>query len=141
MSEYRFDQDAWLNRIEYRGSRAPTLETLRGLVEAHSAAISYESIDVLLDRAPKLDLASLQQKMIGNLRGGYCFEQNMLFRGGLLSLGFDVTPSGPRGARARYRCAAADASHGVAGELAGRALSGRCRLRQSGAYGADSTLS
>ena len=91
MSEYRFDQDAWLNRIEYRGSRAPTLETLRGLVEAHSAAISYESIDVLLDRAPKLDLASLQQKMIGNLRGGYCFEQNMLFRGGLLSLGFDVT--------------------------------------------------
>ena len=91
MSEYRFDQDAWLSRIGYRGSRTPTLETLRGLVEAHSAAISYESIDVLLDRPPKLDLASLQQKMIGNLRGGYCFEQNMLFRGGLLSLGFDVT--------------------------------------------------
>ena len=91
MSEYRFDQDAWLSRIGYRGSRTPTLETLRGLVEAHSAAISYESIDVLLDRPPKLDLASLQQKMIGNLRGGYCFEQNMLFRGGLLSLGFDIT--------------------------------------------------
>jgi len=91
MSESGFDQDAWLKRIGYRGSRAPTLETLRGLVDAHSAAISYESIDVLLDRAPKLDLASLQQKMIGKLRGGYCFEQNMLFRGGLLSLGFDVT--------------------------------------------------
>ena len=91
MSEFRFDQDAWLNRIGYRGSRAPTLEMLRGLVEAHSAAISYECIDVLLDRPPRLDLASLQQKMIGNLRGGYCFEQNMLFRGGLLSLGFDVT--------------------------------------------------
>jgi N-hydroxyarylamine O-acetyltransferase len=91
MSESGFDQDAWLKRIGYRGSRAPTLETLRGVVDAHSAAISYESIDVLLDRAPKLDLASLQQKMIGKLRGGYCFEQNMLFRGGLLSLGFDVT--------------------------------------------------
>jgi N-hydroxyarylamine O-acetyltransferase len=91
MSESGFDQDAWLKRIGYRGSRAPTLETLRGLVDAHSAAISYESIDVLLDRAPKLDLASLQQKMIGKLRGGYCFEQNFLFRGGLLSLGFDVT--------------------------------------------------
>jgi N-hydroxyarylamine O-acetyltransferase len=91
MSDSGFDQDAWLKRIGYRGARAPTLETLRGLVDAHSAAISYESIDVLLDRAPKLDLASLQQKMIGKLRGGYCFEQNMLFRGGLLSLGFDVT--------------------------------------------------
>ena len=76
MSESGFDQDAWLKRIGYRGSRAPTLETLRGVVDAHSAAISYESIDVLLDRAPKLDLASLQQKMIGKLRGGYCFEQD-----------------------------------------------------------------
>jgi N-hydroxyarylamine O-acetyltransferase len=86
-----FDQDAWLDRIGYKGSRAPVLETLRGVVEAHSAAISYESIDVLLDRPPKLDLDSLQRKMIAGGRGGYCFEQNILFRGGLRSLGFDVT--------------------------------------------------
>jgi N-hydroxyarylamine O-acetyltransferase len=85
-----FDQDAWLERIGYRGSRVPSLATLRGLVDAHSAAISYESVDVLLDRAPKLDLDSLQRKMIASRRGGYCFEQNMLFRGGLRALGFDV---------------------------------------------------
>ncbi len=91
MSEKNFDQDAWLDRIGYKGPRAPVLETLRGVVEAHSAAISYESIDVLLDRPPKLDLDSLQRKMIAGGRGGYCFEQNMLFRGGLRSLGFDVT--------------------------------------------------
>ena len=91
MSEPSFDQDAWLDRIGYKGPRAPTLDTLRGLIGAHSAAISYESIDVLLDRPPKLDLASLQRKMIAGRRGGYCFEQNMLFRGGLRSLGFDVT--------------------------------------------------
>jgi N-hydroxyarylamine O-acetyltransferase len=86
-----FDQEAWLDRIGYKGSREPTLETLRGLVNDHSAAISYESIDVLLDRPPKLDLDSLQRKMIAGGRGGYCFEQNFLFRGGLRSLGFDVT--------------------------------------------------
>jgi N-hydroxyarylamine O-acetyltransferase len=86
-----FDQDAWLGRIAYKGPRTPGLETLRGVVEAHSAAISYESIDVLLDRPPKLDLGSLQRKMIAGGRGGYCFEQNILFRGGLRSLGFDVT--------------------------------------------------
>jgi N-hydroxyarylamine O-acetyltransferase len=91
MSEAGFDQDAWLNRIGYKGSRAPTLQTLRGLVDAHSAAISYESIDVLLGRPPKLDLDSLQRKMIASRRGGYCFEQNFLFRAGLRSLGFDVT--------------------------------------------------
>jgi N-hydroxyarylamine O-acetyltransferase len=91
MSEEKFNQDAWLFRIGYSGPRTPVLETLRGVVEAHSAAISYESIDVLLDRPPKLDLGSLQRKMIAGGRGGYCFEQNMLFRGGLRSLGFDVT--------------------------------------------------
>jgi N-hydroxyarylamine O-acetyltransferase len=91
MSEDNFDQDAWLNRIGYQGSREPVLATLRGVVEAHAAAISYESIDVLLDRPPKLDLESLQRKMIAGGRGGYCFEQNILFRGGLRSLGFDVT--------------------------------------------------
>jgi N-hydroxyarylamine O-acetyltransferase len=91
MSEGNFDQDAWLDRIGYKGPRTPVLETLRGVVKAHSAAICYESIDVLLDRPPKLDLDSLQRKMIAGGRGGYCFEQNMLFRGGLRSLGFDVT--------------------------------------------------
>jgi N-hydroxyarylamine O-acetyltransferase len=91
MSAVGFDQDAWLTRIGYEGSRAPTLATLRELVVAHSAAISYESIDVLLDRPPKLDLDSLQGKMVANRRGGYCFEQNFLFRAGLRSLGFDIT--------------------------------------------------
>jgi N-hydroxyarylamine O-acetyltransferase len=91
MSGDSFDQHAWLDRIGYEGSCVPTLGTLRGLVDAHSAAISYESIDVLLDRAPKLDLDSLQRKMIAGRRGGYCFEQNMLFRGGLRALGFDIT--------------------------------------------------
>lgn len=91
MSDEAFDQDAWLARIGYVGPRAPTLETLQALVAAHSRAITYESIDVLLDRPPSLDLPSLQAKMIAGGRGGYCFEQNMLFRGGLLSLGYEVT--------------------------------------------------
>jgi N-hydroxyarylamine O-acetyltransferase len=91
MSDENFDQDAWLARIRYRGSRMPSLETLQALVSAHSSAIAYESIDVLLDRPPKLDLRSLQDKMITSGRGGYCFEQNMLFRGGLRSLGYRVT--------------------------------------------------
>jgi N-hydroxyarylamine O-acetyltransferase len=91
MSKDGFDQEAWLKRIGYAGSQAPTLATLQGLVSAHSSAIAYESIDVLLGRPPKLDLATLQNKMIGGGRGGYCFEQNMLFRGGLRAMGYQVT--------------------------------------------------
>jgi N-hydroxyarylamine O-acetyltransferase len=91
MSDVIFDSDAWLFRIGYRGPRTPTVETLRALIAAHSTTLSYESIDVLLGRPPKLDLDSLQRKMIAGTRGGYCFEQNMLFRAGLRSLGFNVT--------------------------------------------------
>jgi N-hydroxyarylamine O-acetyltransferase len=86
MLDEAFDQDAWLKRIGHEGPRAPTLITLRALVAAHSRAIAYESIDVLLDRPPTLDLASLQTKMIIGWRGGYCFEQNMLFRVGFVRL-------------------------------------------------------
>jgi N-hydroxyarylamine O-acetyltransferase len=53
--------------------------------------ISYETIDPLLGRPPKLEVAVLQRKMIVDGRGGYCFEQNMLFRAGLQSLNFVVT--------------------------------------------------
>src|ERR1700755_2233518 len=45
----------------------------------------------MLGRVPKLDVASLQKKMIDGGRGGYCFEQNMLFRAGLRSLGYRIT--------------------------------------------------
>src|SRR3954470_6281963 len=91
MPESNFDQDAWLRRIGYEGSCEPTLGTLKAVIAAHSTAISYESIDVLLERPPKLDVHSLQQKMIVGSRGGYCCEQNMLFRAALRSLDFAVT--------------------------------------------------
>ncbi|MCP3402212.1 arylamine N-acetyltransferase [Bradyrhizobium sp. CCGB20] len=91
MTDAHFDQSAWLKRIGYSGSIAPTLETLNRLIVAHSHAISYETLDIMLGRPPKLDLASLQSKMITNKRGGYCFEQNMLFRAGLRSLGYRIT--------------------------------------------------
>ena len=91
MAVDQFDIDAWFSRVGYDGSREPTLGTLRALVTAHATAIAYESIDVLLDKPPSLDPKLLQSKIILGGRGGYCFEQNMLFRIGLLSLGYKVT--------------------------------------------------
>jgi N-hydroxyarylamine O-acetyltransferase len=91
MAVEQFDIGAWFSRIGYNGSREPTLGNLRLLVTAHATAIAYESIDVLLDKPPSLNPKWLQSKMIFGGRGGYCFEQNMLFRAGLLSLGYKVT--------------------------------------------------
>src|SRR5689334_517289 len=86
-----FDQKAWLARIGYGGALEPSLSTLHQLIFAHSHTIAYESLDIVLGRTPSLDIAALQQKMIARGRGGYCLEQNMLFREGLRSLGYDVT--------------------------------------------------
>src|SRR5262245_23238155 len=91
MTQISFDQQSWLNRIGYYGSLEPTLDTLHRLIFAHSHAIAYESLDIMLGRTPRLDIASLQRKMISGGRGGYCLEQNMLFREGLRSLGYKIT--------------------------------------------------
>ena len=91
MAEVLFDQNAWLKRIECDGPLEPTLSALNALIFAHSHAIAYESLDIMLGRTPRLDLHSLQRKMISGGRGGYCLEQNMLFREGLRSLGYTIT--------------------------------------------------
>ena len=91
MTEASLDQDAWFKRIGYTGSREPSLDTLHQLIFAHAHSIAYESLDIMLGRTPRLDLSSLQRKMISGGRGGYCLEQNMLFRAGLRSLGYKIT--------------------------------------------------
>jgi N-hydroxyarylamine O-acetyltransferase len=85
------DLDAYLARVGYSGDLAPTRETLDGLHLAHATHVPFENLDILLGRPIRLDLEGLQAKLVRARRGGYCFEQNMLFRGGLRALGFDVT--------------------------------------------------
>jgi N-hydroxyarylamine O-acetyltransferase len=106
-----FDLDAWLRRIGYDGPRDPVLGTLRAVITAHTATIPFENIDVLLGRPPKLDLVSLQRKMISGGRGGYCFEQNALLLGGLSSLGFRATGLIARVIRGMEATASGPATH------------------------------
>ena len=83
--------DAYLNRIEFGGPIESTFETLAALHTAHLASIPFENLDVMLGRHIRLDLASLQAKLVDRRRGGYCFEQNTLFAAVLRNLGFLVT--------------------------------------------------
>ena len=48
MPEVSFDQNAWLKRIGYSRPLEPTLGTLNKLIFAHSHAIAYESLDIML---------------------------------------------------------------------------------------------
>jgi N-hydroxyarylamine O-acetyltransferase len=90
MSQTSFDLEAYLARIGYAYPRVATLQTLSALHERHLAAIPFENLDVRLGRPIKLDRESLQAKLVGARRGGYCFEQNTLFAAALYALGFEV---------------------------------------------------
>ncbi|MFE0177235.1 arylamine N-acetyltransferase [Streptomyces sp. NPDC059002] len=90
------DIDAYLVRLGHTGETKPDLETLRALHRAHVAAIPFENLEMMLGRPVPLDLAALQDKMVRRRRGGYCYEQNLLFAAALERIGFTVTGLGAR---------------------------------------------
>jgi N-hydroxyarylamine O-acetyltransferase len=94
INEFRLD--SYLRRIGFTGPARPNLATLAALNAAHVNAIPFEGCDPLLRRPVKLDIASVQQKLVDSRRGGYCFEQNMLFKAALEVIGFKVTGLGGR---------------------------------------------
>ena len=87
----RIALDLYLRRIDYDGDIRPSLTTLDALHLAHATHIPFENIDVLVGRGVDLSPEALQRKLIVGRRGGYCFEQNLLFATVLQDLGFDVT--------------------------------------------------
>ena len=129
------DVAAYFDRIGYRGSAEPTVETVRALVAAHNGAIPFENLDPLMG-IPVADLsaAALTDKLVHRRRGGYCYEHSGLMGYVLEALGFGVERLAgrviwlnPDGSASR-----ADASS-VVGDGAGcrRAAAGRCRVRRA----------
>jgi N-hydroxyarylamine O-acetyltransferase len=90
------DLEAYFERIGHHGSRAPTLATLNAIMAAHTQAIPFENLDVLLGRPIDLGAGAVMKKLVHERRGGYCFEQNGLFLRVLRALGFDARAIGAR---------------------------------------------
>jgi N-hydroxyarylamine O-acetyltransferase len=89
---YPLDLDAYMDRIRYTGSRVSSFDTLVAVHTHHVRAIPFENLDVILGRGIRIDLTSIEQKLVRDRRGGYCFEQNRLLAAALRTLGFTVTP-------------------------------------------------
>jgi N-hydroxyarylamine O-acetyltransferase len=83
--------NAYFQRIQYFGDRSATLKTLQAIHLCHAKTIAFENLNSWLKQPVSLDLMFLQQKLIHQGRGGYCFEQNLLLRSVLVALGFRVT--------------------------------------------------
>ncbi|MFG2432661.1 arylamine N-acetyltransferase [Streptomyces sp. NPDC048590] len=87
------DLDAYLARIgrPVEADPRPTVEVLRSVHRAHMLGIPFENLEPLLDGAPSLAVADLEEKIVRGGRGGYCYEQNTLLAAALTQLGFRVT--------------------------------------------------
>lgn len=86
----KLNLEAYLQRIDYQGSLAPTIATLRALTRTHLDAISFENLDIIAGESIDIDLLRVQKKLLGQGRGGYCHEHNTLFAAVLERLGFAV---------------------------------------------------
>ena len=84
------DINAYLQRINYHGSLAPTAETLRALQVAHLLAVPFENLSIHTGEPVVLEDEALFEKVVGRRRGGFCYELNGLFAALLRSLGFKV---------------------------------------------------
>jgi N-hydroxyarylamine O-acetyltransferase len=90
MQPFELDLVAYLGRIGVAPG-SPSLPLLRTVVARHAATIPFENLDIVLGRPIRLDLGSIQAKLVHRRRGGYCFEQNTLLRAALEQLGFTVS--------------------------------------------------
>lgn len=83
--------EAYLARIGHAGSRAPAIGTLRALHRAHLHAVPFENLDIHIGRPIRLDRRAFFRKIVGERRGGFCYELNGLFAELLAFLGFEVS--------------------------------------------------
>ena len=81
---------AYLQRINYAGPLAPTVETLRSLQMAHLLAVPFENLSIHSGEPIVLEDSALFDKIVDRRRGGFCYELNGLFAALLRALGFEV---------------------------------------------------
>ena len=91
--------DAYLERINYKGTREVNAETLRAIQVAHLMSVPFENLSIHAGESIVLDEDALYTKIVDQRRGGFCYECNGAFAGLLRALGFDVVMLGAGVAR------------------------------------------
>ncbi|WP_168233390.1 arylamine N-acetyltransferase family protein [Pseudomonas veronii] len=80
----------YLQHLGYDAPPPPTLQTLRDLQLRHVCRFAFESLSTLMKLPVPIDLPSVEQKVLFEGRGGYCYELNQMFLALLQELGFDA---------------------------------------------------
>jgi N-hydroxyarylamine O-acetyltransferase len=82
---------AYLDRIAYTGSLAPTFEVLRHLHRAHLLSVPFENLDIAAGRKIVCEENAFIDKIVERRRGGFCYELNGALAALLRAIGFQVT--------------------------------------------------
>jgi N-hydroxyarylamine O-acetyltransferase len=90
MERASLNLEAYLARLGFSGSPSANLATLGDLHRLHTREIPFENLSPFLGEPVKLDVASLEDKLVARRRGGWCFEQNLFFTHVLRRIGFEV---------------------------------------------------
>ena len=86
------DLSLYLARIGLDVAPPATAEGLEKVQRAHRMAIGFENMDVMLGRGISVEPGAVWGKLVARTRGGYCFEQNLVFGQMLAALGFANRP-------------------------------------------------
>lgn len=86
-----FDRERYLRRIGAATPARADLATLGALMRAHLHHVPFENLDVQLGQDPLVAVDDIFDKVVGQRRGGWCYEVNTLFGVLLADLGYAVT--------------------------------------------------
>lgn len=85
------DINKYLTRLNLNRSEGLVgINGLRTLHHAHYHNIPFENIDIYFDQEIPFSLEYFFKKIVGNDRGGFCFEHNSLMHWALKELGYTV---------------------------------------------------
>ena len=82
----------YLKRIGLSRPPKADLAALALVMAAHSRHIAFENFDVVMGKTISMAKPDVEKKLVDDLRGGYCWEQNTLLQMALEEMGFTVTP-------------------------------------------------
>ncbi|CAN5662957.1 arylamine N-acetyltransferase [soil metagenome] len=83
------DKNSYLGRIGITENEiAPTLQNLKLLQRQHLLNVPFENLDIHWKRPILLDKGKFYQKIVGEHRGGFCYELNELLNELLKEIGY-----------------------------------------------------
>jgi N-hydroxyarylamine O-acetyltransferase len=87
MIEETFNLTDYCRRIGFMGELRADIATVQALMQHQLRSVPFENLDVLAGKPISLNPADIVAKIIGQRRGGYCYEVNGVFAMALQALG------------------------------------------------------